>query len=145
MPRKFKLNAQMIQRARLKWWDFHYQARQYMKNLPLVDLQRYQRVAMLVSLPVMTVYGGVRHNWPESEAFTLAGQYGLNVTYLNVWYLTEGGWSDLERLWRELPEPVDLYTGGCVQVGELYTLYTGDAEVKVERDPDKWRLSTGSG
>lgn len=72
----------------------------------------------------MTIFGGARFDHVTPSAYKLAAERGIDASLLNPWYLTAEGWTEFQRLWQQLPEPVDLYTPPCVQVGELYTLYT---------------------
>ncbi len=126
MPRMTKADIQKIQKARRDWYVFHLEAREFCKHLPPEALQNYLYVASRVSPPQMTIYGGVSRDWPEENAFRLSAQYGVDVNYVNSWYLTEAGWSEFQALWRALPEPADFVHIPCVQKADLYPLYTGE-------------------
>ena len=122
MPRnpKLEITADEIQACRAAWYEYHYNARQYVKALPDYIRRLYQNVCnTIVSPPTLTVYGGVPHDWPPADAFYLAVKHGLDGNYINPWYLTEPGWEDFQRLWKQLPEPINLYPQGCVQIGPV--------------------------
>lgn len=131
MPRRIRATAKEVQRARAEWYQFHYENRQRAKAQDRDTLQAYQYAASMIAAPQMTVFGGLAHDWPERRAYELAGRDRLNVDLINPWYLSANGWNEFQRLWAQLPEPVDiLSTPPCVQVGELYTLYTLPAGAK---------------
>lgn len=128
MPRKIKATARQVQIARRDWWAFHYEQRQRAKQLTSDQAFAYQYIASAIKQPEMTVFGGVHDTYPERLAYEMCGKQGLDVNLVNPWYLTDEGWSQFQDLWNQLPEPVDLYTPPCVQIGELYTLSTMPAE-----------------
>ena len=131
MPRKeIKATAREVQKARAEWYSFHYENRQKVKHFDNEKMQTYQYTASMIMPARMTIYGGVADDWPERKAYELAGQYKLDVNLINHWYLSEAGWEEFQRQWQQLPEPVDLYPGPCVQVGDLYPLYTMPAEAE---------------
>jgi len=130
MSRKLKISAKDIQASRGDWYQFHYENRQAVKAMPDDMLRSYQYIAGAIEPPHMTVYGGVPEDWPERKAYELCNKFELDVNLINPWYLSEAGWNELQKLWAQLPEPIDLYTEGCVQVGELYTLSTVESEAK---------------
>jgi len=126
--RQIKAKAKAIQKARQDWYTFHYDKRQKAKTLSHDQLERYQYAASMITAARMTIYGGVAHDWPPRQAYELAGQYKLDVNLVNHWYLSEAGWEEFQRQWKELPEPVDILSPtSCVQIGELSTLYTLEA------------------
>ena len=133
--RQIKATAKAVQRARRDWYTFHYDNRQQAKILSHDQLERYQYAASMIEAARMTIYGGVPGDFPERQAYEIATRYRLDVNLINHWYLSEAGWEEFQRLWRELPEPVDLYQSEtvhtpCVQIGELYTLSTMGADAE---------------
>ena len=120
MPRKeIKATAAEVQKARAEWYSFHYASRQKVKTFTDEKMQTYQYAASMINPAQMTIYGGVAHDWPERKAYELAGRYKLDVNLVNHWYLSEAGWEEFQRLWRELPEPVDLFIEPGVQLGDM--------------------------
>lgn len=132
MPRIIKASARKVQEARGGWYAYHFENRQMAKVLPEDTLKRYLSVASMITPPKMTIFGGVPEDYPERAAYEAAERYGLNIHLINPWYLSEEGWRTFQELFTALPEPVDLYTEQCVQVGELYTLYTMPEEANVK-------------
>jgi len=133
--RQIKATAKAVQKARRDWYTFHYDNRQQAKILSHDQLERYQYAASMIEAARMTIYGGVPGDFPERQAYEIATRYRLDVNLINHWYLSEAGWEEFQRLWRELPEPVDLYQSEtvhtpCVQIGELYTLSTMGADAE---------------
>lgn len=124
MPRKIK--AKDVQRARRDWYVYHFDRREQVKAMPQDDQERLMTICATLPVPQMTVFGSARFDHIPPSGYKLASYYGYEATLLNPWYLTEDGWDEFQRLWAQLPEPVDLYTPPCVQIGELYTLSTGD-------------------
>jgi len=122
MPRK--VTARDVQQARGEWWSFHYENRQKVKAMGAEQLHMLQYVCALVSPPVMTVFGSADFDRIDQNVYVLAGQYGVDPLLVNQWYVSDMGWNSFLEEWSKLPEPVDLYTSPCVQVGELYTLST---------------------
>ena len=129
MPRHIRATAAEVQKSRAEWYQFHYENRQRAKAQDRDTLQAYLYAASQIQAPQMTVFGGLSHDWPERQAYVLAGRNRLDVELINPWYLTDAGWNEFQRLWAQLPEPVDIFsTPPCVQVGDLYTLYTLPAD-----------------
>lgn len=122
MPRKVR--AKDIQRARGEWWSFHYDLRQKVKALNVEQLRNLQYVCSLISPPVMTVFGGASFDSIGRDVYELASKYRIDPLIVNSWYASDEGWNQFLDLWKQLPEPVDLYTPPCVQIGELYTVST---------------------
>ena len=134
MPRQIRATAAEVQRSRAEWYSFHVECRQRAKQLTADQLHGYLYAASMIQAPQMTVFGGVAHDYPERRAYQLAGQNRLDVHLINPWYLSDAGWSELQRLWAQLPEPIDIFsTAPCVQVGELYTLSTMPAEARAPK------------
>lgn len=131
MPRKKRASAKQVHQSRRDWYVYHYENRQTIKALPPSMYQKYLYVTSMVEPPQMTVFGGLASDYPERQVYELAAKYGLDVNLINSWYLTDDGWACFQALWQALPEPTDLYTDACVQIGELYTLYTLPAEAEV--------------
>lgn len=134
MSRKAKISAKDIQRSRRDWYLFHFENRQTIKAISDDMLRSYQYIAGVIKPPHMTVYGGVSEDWPERKAYELCNKFELDVNLINPWYLSDSGWQALQELWQQLPEPVNLSTEGCVQVGELYTVSTVE---RAARPPDR--------
>ena len=131
MPRHIRATAKEVQKARGAWWSFHYENRQKAKALNAYELHSYQHCTSLIGQPRMTVFGGLEGDFPERRAYQIAAQSNLDVNLINPWYVSEEGWQTFLALWHELPEPVDIFsTPPCVQIGELYTLYTVPAEAE---------------
>ncbi len=140
MARKMKAiraTAQEVQRSRRDWYAFHFENRAKAKALPDEQLRSYQMVANWTDPPKMTIFGGVPESYPDRQVYELANQYGLDVNLSNPWYLSDVGWVLFQKLWSELPEPVDVYSETvhtpCVQVGELYTFIhmPSEAEARI--------------
>lgn len=136
MPRK--ATAKAIQQARAEWYEFHFDCREQIKAMDAEEIQRYQTAVSMISAPQMTIYGGLDEDYPEQAAYHIANRYHLDANLMVYWYVSEQGWQDFQKIWAQLPEPVDLYTSACVQVGELYTLST----VSPTLSTPKRRLST---
>jgi hypothetical protein len=136
MPRK--ITAKDIQQARAEWYEFHFNCRAQVKAMSAEEVQRYQTAVSAISAPQMTIYGGLAEDYPEQAAYRIADRYHLDANLMVYWYVSEQGWQDFQKIWAQLPEPVDLYTSACVQVGELYTLST----VSPNLSTPKRRLST---
>lgn len=130
MPRHIRATAREVQKARAEWYEFHYEHRQLARALTPEQLQNAQYSAAMVSPPTMTVFGGLPAEWPERQAYHFANRYRLDVSLINPWYVSEAGWEQFQSLWQQLPEPVDLYTERCVQIGDLYTLSTMPGEAR---------------
>lgn len=133
MPRELvKMTAKDIQRSRAGWWKFHYEKRATFKALPIGDQHMYQNAARLISTPELTIYGGLSGDWPAAaELRTLAHVQGIrDFDLANPWYVSDEGWQQFNELWNQLPEPVDLYTDGCVQVGTVVHTVHKRAEVQ---------------
>ena len=127
MPRRWKIRAIDIQRSRANWYEWHIQARDFIKALPAPERIRYENAALQLTPPALTIYGGVPHNWPITEEFVAAARLGVDMNYVNPWYMTRAGWDELQRQWQLMPEPVDLYTEACVQVGDVVlTVHSAD-------------------
>lgn len=124
MPRK--INKTDVQIARSEWYEFHYQNRQLAAQMPAETLHTLQYLAAILPPPELTPFGGTPKDWITPDVFRLSYKHGVDVNLICPWYLSTAGWKQFQDLWRNLPEPVDLYTEGCVQVGDLYTLYTTD-------------------
>lgn len=136
MPRHIKATAKKVQLSRRDWYTFHFDNHEKVKNLPSEILHKYQYVASMIESPTMTIFGGLPGDYPKREAFELCGKHELDANLLNSWYLSEDGWNAFQDLWSQLPEPVDLYTTPCVQIGELYTLYTMPSESETPKEHD---------
>lgn len=129
MPRKqLRATAAEVQRSRRDWYAFHFENREKAKTLQPALVQTYLIATSQIKPPTMTVFGGLEESYPENRAYHLAAQYRIDVNLMNPWYLTSEGWDEFQRLWQELPEPVDLYTPPCVQIGQLYTVSTMPSE-----------------
>lgn len=128
MPRPIRATAKEIQRSRQDWYIYHLNYRQIAQALPADIVRAYIQATDAVAPPKMTIFGGLPGDYPDRSAYELAARLRLDVNLINPWYLTAEGWADFQALWTQLPEPVDLYTAPCVQVGELYTLSTMPAE-----------------
>lgn len=139
MPRTIKATASAIQQARAEWYEFHFNCREQIKAMPAEEIQRYQTAVSMITAPQMTVYGGFAEDYPEQAAYHIANRYHLDANLMVYWYVSEQGWQDFQKIWAQLPEPVDLYTSACVQIGELYTLST----VSPSLSTPKRRSSTG--
>lgn len=128
MSRKaqIKVTAREIQKSRAEWYEYHFNCRAQIKAMSAEEIQRYQTAVSMISTPQMTIYGGLHQDYPEREAFTIANRYHLDANLMVYWYVSEQGWMDFQKIFTSLPEPIDLYTSACVQVGDLYTLYTID-------------------
>lgn len=134
MPRTVRATAKEVQKSRADWYQFHYKNRQRAQTLSPHELLSYQTAARMISPPQMTVFGGVAHDWPEPQAYRIAKGSGLDINLINPWYLSNEGWDQFQSRWQQLPEPVDiLSTPPCVQVGELYPLYTMPEDSKPGR------------
>lgn len=134
MPRRIIATAREVQKARAEWYSFHFDNRQQIKAMDARTLEAYRYAAGMITPPQMTVYGGVAHDYPERQAYSLASRMRLDVNLINPWYLSDAGWEQFQKRWAELPEPIDiLSTSPCVQVGELYTLSTIGPEAKPPR------------
>jgi hypothetical protein len=134
MPRHLRTTTDLVQKIRASWYEVHYSRRQQCKNMAPEQANLYRRALEILPAPTMTVYGSVPNDFPPREHFQIAGQFGLDVELLNQWYWSDFGWNDFQALWKALPEPVKLYPGGCVQLGELSTLYTEEADLGPAED-----------
>jgi hypothetical protein len=139
MPRAIKATAHAIQQARAEWYEYHFNCRAQIKAMENEEVQRYQTAVSMISAPQMTIYGGLEEDYPERTIYPIAEHYHLDANLMVYWYVSEQGWQDFQKLWTQLPEPVDLYTSPCVQLGDLYTLST----VSPTLSTPKKRLSTG--
>jgi len=121
MPRPIKLTAKDVQRARRDWYIFHVEKRQKFLAMPPNTQHIYENAAMRVSAPRMTIYGGLEADHPTADEYrALMMVQGMqDIDLANPWYVSDEGWADFQRIWQELPEPVDLYTEGCVQKGRV--------------------------
>ena len=121
-----KATAHDVQVARRDWYVYHFENRQAAKTLTESERQSCLTICAAASPPQMSVFGGTVFDHLTPQAYKLADERGIDANLLNPWYLSDTGWDDFQRLWRALPEPVDLSTRGCVQIGELSTLSTVD-------------------
>jgi hypothetical protein len=124
MPRKATKHD--VQLARSEWYAHHYESRATVKAMATHELHTLQHIANQLPPPEMTVFGGTPRDWLTPEVFRLAYVNQVDVNLVCPWYLSDAGWDQFQELWKQLPEPVDLYTEGCVQVGELFHLSTAD-------------------
>lgn len=123
MPHKIK--AKDVQRARAEWYSFHYENRQRVKALTEAEQRTLQFLCADVT-PTMTVFGGAQFDLLSPRTYAEAARYKIDPILINPWYVSDMGWNSFLDLWRQLPEPVNLYTPPCVQIGELYTVSTAD-------------------
>lgn len=132
MPRKqLKMSARDVQQSRSEWWQFHYEKRAMFKALNPNEQHTYQNASMLISPPTMTIYGGLPEAWPTRDDFRALSRVQAmeDIDLCCPWYVSEAGWQMFNELWNQLPEPVDLYTSGCVQVGDVVHTVHNRADV----------------
>lgn len=134
MARKLRTTVELVHQIRACWYEVHFERRERCKNMNEATKHLYQKALDILPAPTMTVYGSVPHDWPPIDHFKVAAQFGLDVELLNPWYWSSFGWDDFQKLWKNLPEPIKLYTKGCVQLGELYTLYTEEHDLGPARE-----------
>lgn len=123
MARKVHYKPAEIQRIRGEWYSYHFNLRQMANALDAEELTRYR--AAVDMLPRYELHwlggswlGGGDDVYPL-ELHTVCARFSLNWELVNAWYLSEWGWAEFQRLWKELPEPMELSTarvGTSVQV-----------------------------
>lgn len=122
-PTEIKITALEVQKSRADWYAFHFENRARIRTMAKEEVYTYQRVAQFIPEPEMTVFGGLKADYPERSVYELSNQWHLDVNLVNPWYLTDEGWEKFQRLWKNLPEPVDIYQTKSdpdgVQIGEI--------------------------
>lgn len=103
-----KITALDIQRSRADWYAFHYENRTRLLAMSKEEIYSYQRVCELIPAPEMTIFGGVKDDYPNRAAYELAKQWNLDVNLVNPWYVSDEGWEQYQSLFSQLPEPLEM-------------------------------------
>lgn len=132
-----------IQTVRARWYKAHFdnraQAETLLRQQP--DLARvYVYLCSRLEAPALGVMGnyertathpdGTAKLWPPREAFQLA-QSRSDLDYFLVcpWYWSADGWAEFQRLWANLPEPVDfVHSPLCTTKYNMAVVHIGQVE-----------------